>query len=121
MRIKTNKICSPMNQFEKTALKNNISKFDMERFKRNQLALYLLSDKLESTSIDLISQMKSIGIYKFDDKRCIDAIRHNAGSLVKDLDKVCTEEYSCHFGDLADELGDLIDKFIADKMTLEHK
>lgn len=110
-----------MTPLNKSILKNNISKFDMERFKRNQLALYLLSDKIESTSIDLIGQMKSIGIYKFDDKRCIDAIRHNAGSLVRDLDKVCTEDYSCHFGDLADELGALIDKFIADKTTLEHK
>lgn len=106
---------------QQLAIKQNIANFNIEQFKRNQLTLYLLADKLDAVSLDIIQQMKSVGIYKFEDKRSIDQIRRNAASLVRDLDNVCTEEYSCHFGDIADELGVLIDGFISDKTTIDHK
>ena len=106
---------------QQLSLKQNIANFDIEQFKRNQLALYLLADKLEAVSLDIITQMKAVGVYKFEDKRSIDQIRRNAASLVRDLDNVCTEEYSCHFGDIADELGELIDGFVSDKTTLKNE
>lgn len=110
-----------MTNAQLSAIKRNISSFDIEAFKRNQLKLYLLADAIESTSLDLIQQMKSVGVYRFEDKRAIDAVKHNAGSLVRDLDTICTEDYACHFGDISDEFIELLNKFLKGKKELEHE
>ena len=103
------------------AKKNAISKFDIEAFKRNQLLLYFFADALSGVSTDMIEQMKQVGIYRFDDKKAIDAIKFHSAALVSDLDNSCTEEYACSFGDMADELNEIILQFLKNKKSLQHK
>ena len=103
------------------AQKNQIESFDFEAFGRNQLLLYFFADRIDGKATDLIYQMKKVGIHKFDDKKAIDAIKFNASNLVTDLDKVCTEEYSCTFGEMADELDAIIENYLKSKRTIEHK
>lgn len=103
------------------ARKNQIKSFDMDEFKRNQLLLFYYADRIDGKSTDLIDQMKQVGIYKFDDKKTIDAIKHNASSLVTDLDRSCTEDYACTFGEMADELDSIISAFFSKVKILQHK
>lgn len=101
--------------------KNKVGAFDMEEFKRNQLLLFYYADRIDGKATDMISQMKQIGIYRFDDKKTINTIKHSAASLVADLDRACTEEYACTFGEMADELDAIINDYLSKKKTIQHK
>lgn len=103
------------------AKKNAIIHFDSDKFKRSQLLLYFFADRIDGKATDLIDQMKQVGIYRFDDKKAIDAIKHHASGLVTDVDKACTDEYACSFGEMADELDAIITEYFSKKKTLEHK
>lgn len=102
------------------AQKNQIKSFDHEAFQRNQLLLFFFADRIDRKATDLISQMKQVGIYRFDDKKAIDTIKFNASNLVADLDKACTEDYACTFGEMADELDSIIYEYLSNKKTLQH-
>lgn len=101
--------------------KRNLSRFDHDTFQRNQLLLFFFADRIDGKATDLISQMKQVGIYRFDDKKAIDTIKFNASKLVADLDKACTEDYACSFGEMADELDAIISEYFSKKKTLQHK
>lgn len=103
------------------SIRNKVGAFDMEEFKLNQLLLYYYADRIDSKATDMISQMKQIGIFRFDDKKTITTIKHNAASLVADLDRSCTEEYACAFGEMADELDAIITDYLSKRKTLQHK
>lgn len=97
------------------AIKNNIGNFDQEKYRRNQLLLFLAADLCQTASMDIMEQLKPVGLYKFEDKQAIETIKRLSGSLVGDIDAFCSDDYACQFGDIADELHTLITSYLKNK------
>ena len=89
--------------------------FDYDKFRILLWTMFIAADLLESSSVDLAEQMKSIGAYMHDDKRKIKEIRRLSGSFVKDVDKMCTEAFAEKFGDLSDEVMVMLQAYIKNK------
>lgn len=103
------------------AKKNQIANFDSELFERNQHLLFILADMIDGISTDMISQMEQVGVFKFEDKKRIEAIKKNASLFVGDLDRTCSYGYACTFGEVSDEVKEAIYSLTKDKRTLEHE
>jgi len=108
-----------LKKVQQSAIKNNIGKFDQEKYRRNQLLLFLAADLCQTASMDIMEQLKPVGLYKFEDKQAIETIKRLSGSLVGDIDAFCSEDYACQFGDMADELHDIITTFLKNKQHAE--
>jgi len=109
-----------LKKVQQAAIKGNINNFDEAKYRRNQLLLFLAADLCQTASMDIMEQLKPVGLYKFEDKQAIETIKRLSGSLVGDIDAFCSEDYACLFGDMADELHEIINQFLKSKHILHH-
>ena len=91
--------------------------FDYDKFRILLWTIFIAADLLESSSVDLADQMKSIGAYMHDDKRKVKEIRRLSGSCVKYVYKMFKEAFEEKFGYLSDEGMEMLHAYIKNKYT----
>ena len=66
--------------------------------------MFLACDLADTASRNLETQLRSVGYYSHEFKQNIEKIKKLSSDLVLDVDNKCQRDFSCGFGDLADEV-----------------
>lgn len=92
-----------------------MSKDFIDKYRLDLFMMYVAADMTQSASIDVESDLKKIGGYQFADKFHTEKVKFHAGKLIKDVDKICSNDFACAFGDIADECREAVAKIIKSK------
>ena len=94
----------------------NRNAFDTPKYRLNLWMMYLSADMCQSAAMDLETQLRRIGGYQFEDKKTVEAIKHNSGKMIRDVDKCCQTDFACEFGDIADEVRTMIESYLKNRL-----
>ena len=91
---------------------HNIANFKTERYLNNIWLMFIAADILHGAAIDLQSQLKGLGDYKFEDKKNVDALESYAYKVISSVGKTCSANFNDAFGDASDEAKTLLKAYI---------
>jgi uncharacterized protein Smg (DUF494 family) len=91
--------------------KLNDAGFTPEKINHTINMMFLLTDVQEQYLLEFTRMLKASGMYGFDLKYKIERAIKEARNLVKFVDKNCNYEFAERYGDRADMLKEVVDKW----------
>jgi len=93
----------------------NIAAFKSDRYLNNLWKIFISADILSGALIDLKTQMKGLGDYKFEDKKNIETAIYSSFKTIEGIGKICSQDFNDKFGDTSDEAKVLLESYIVNK------
>ena len=93
--------------------------FNKDQYRLHVWMTYIAADLCDGAVTDLESEMKKIGDYRFEAKRTVKTIKKCASDIIADVDKRCDNDFACNFGDIADEIKEIVREYLLKKLKHE--
>ena len=101
--------------------KKNIANFDKSKYIMQIYKMFIGADLANGGSVDLTEILKKLGDYNHDKKFNVDKIKFYSDKLIDDINAQCSEDFTCNFGDLVDEIDVLITEHLKKRLKVIEK